>query len=323
MAADGPSPGAPGVAAAPAIGQARVDRKDFHAAIAANRRRSFWLLGGLAGIAALLGGLAAEALAPGAWPLGAGAMLAASGLASLWALWRGDRMALGAAGARPIDRQEAPVLHNVVEEMAIAAGLPMPAVAVVETAVPNAFAAGLSPERATIAVTRGLLERLSRDELQAVVAHETAHVLNGDMRQATIAAATAGLIALVAEGVLRMMRGASLAGGGRRRGGGTAVLMVVLVVAAILAPLAARLVQMAVSRQREYLADATAVKLTRNPQGLIGALEKLSAAVETGDPLPGGSAIKPLWMVAPPGLIGLFATHPPMADRLARLRAMA
>jgi heat shock protein HtpX len=215
----------------------------------------------------------------------------------------------------------------VVEEMAIAAGVKAPRVYVVETGALNAFATGLKPERAAIAVTRGLLEKLNRDELQGVVAHEMGHIVNDDMVYATAVGVIAGLIVLVSDGAWRLMRVFARGGSGSRRGGkgGGPVIIAVIVLAvlAFVAPIAARLVQMAISRQREYLADATSVKLTRNPKGLIGALEKIGASDE---PYPDANrALQHLYIENPTRHFAsddwaLFATHPALADRIARLR---
>ena len=233
---------------------------------------------------------------------------------------------LGLAGAREVTADEEPMLHNIVEEMAIAAGLPKPKIAVIETDVPNAFATGMDPKNAAIGVTRGLLQKLNRDELQGVIGHEMGHVLNMDTRYMTAVAILVGLIALVCDVARRMMWYGAASGGGRRRdrdkGGGNAILLVIFIVFAILAPIAAQLVRFAVSRQREYLADATSVRLTRNPVGLIGALEKLAAEQR---PFDGANrATQHMFIVNPFKVFGanstaLFSTHPPLEARIERL----
>ena len=239
----------------------------------------------------------------------------------------GSRMVNAMAEAREITKDDAPQLFNVVEEMSIAAGVPMPKVRIMETDALNAFATGTSTSNASIAVTRGLLNQLNRDELQGVVAHEMAHIANLDTRYMTVVVVTVGLIALIADITLRSMAwgrfGGSRSSSSDRRGGGNAILIIVLLVVAIVAPLAARAVQMAVSRQREYLADATSVQFTRNPNGLISALTKLTAAAA---PFPGVSrATQHLFIVNPIQTFtakssALMATHPDTADRIARLR---
>ncbi|MGE5147987.1 MAG: M48 family metallopeptidase [Candidatus Eiseniibacteriota bacterium] len=335
-------------------------RTDFQGAIRANRRNTTVLCVSLILLGVVLGyviGWALETLkidmavdpdlAGSHWPGGApdalhslliptdwgvGAALFMALFGTIWtlvALTWGDRIVLSMAGAHPVTRDEEPVLYNVVEEMAIAAGVPTPSIHVVETRALNAFATGLRPERAAIGVTRGLLQTMSRDELQGVVAHEMGHVVNDDMVYATAVGVIAGLIVLVSDGALRLMRGfwRTGGGGGRRggKGGGAAALiaLAVLAVVAILAPIAARLVQMAISRQREYLADATSVRLTRNPKGLIGALEKIGASDE---PYQGASrALQHLYIENPirhfdADSWALFATHPSIAQRIERLQ---
>jgi len=319
--------------------QAGLARADFHAAIRRNAWNTFWLCLALVLVGLLLGyavGWAAEAylvaapehapfpdpLASG-WGLrGAAIMMVASAIAIVVALTRGDRIVLRLAGAREVAPEEEPQLHNVVEEMALAAGLPKPRVAVTETPALNAFATGLKPERAAIAVTRGLMEKLTRSELQGVVGHEMSHIGNNDILYATSVGVLVGLIVLVSDAALRSFRVARY-GGSRGRKGGAGVAVLVVLVFAILAPLAARLVQMAISRQREYMADATAVKLTRNPLGLIGALQKIGGSTV---PYEGANrAIQHLFISNPvkhfgPGARALFSTHPALEDRIERLR---
>jgi len=258
--------------------------------------------------------------------IGAGALisigLAASGVTFAF----GGRLMLGLAGAREVTAEEEPMLHNIVEEMAIAAGLPKPKIAVMETEVPNAFATGMDPQNAAIGVTRGLLTKLNRDELQGVIGHEMGHILNMDTRYMTAVAILVGLIALVCDVARRMMWYGAASGGQRRdreKGGGNVVLLVIFIVFAILAPIAAQLVRFAVSRQREYLADATSVRLTRNPVGLIGALEKLAAEQR---PFDGANrATQHMFIVNPFKVFGanstaLFSTHPPLEQRIQRLQ---
>jgi heat shock protein HtpX len=238
----------------------------------------------------------------------------------------GDKMVLAMANAKEIEKADAPQLYNVVEEMAIASGVPMPRVMVLETDALNAFATGTRPGKGTIAVTRGLLNTLSRDELQGVVAHEMAHLANLDTRYMVVVGVTVGLIALICDVALRSLawgRSNRSSSSDKKGGGGAAILIILLVVVAILAPIAAKFVQMAVSRQREYLADATSVQFTRNPNGLISALGKLA---EKAEPFPGVSrATQHLFIVNPVQTFtakssALLATHPDIADRIARLR---
>src|SRR5258708_28421705 len=244
---------------------------------------------------------------------------------SLISLAFGSRMVLAMSDAKPIEKADAPQLFNVVEEMSIAAGVPMPKVMVMEVDALNAFATGTSTSNAAIVVTRGLLDTLNRDELQGVIGHEMGHIANLDTRYMTIVGVTVGLMALVASMILRTMQWGSYKSGSsdRKSSGGSAILIVVLLVVAVLAPIAAKAVQMAVSRQREYLADATSVRFTRNPDGLISALKKLEAAAR---PFPGVSnATQHLFIVNPvqpvtPDTSALMATHPDIEARIARLR---
>jgi len=261
-----------------------------------------------------------------------GALLFGAG-SSLWALRGGDRAVLESAGAVRIDGSDPRyrMLDNVVEEMAIAGGLPKPEVYLIPDSDPNAFATGRGPEKSSVAVTAGLLESLNREELQAVVAHEMAHVKNYDVRLMTVVAALVGSVLLISDWGRRGLR----FGGGRRRssrGGGGAVLVVFLVLwilSLILAPFIARLVAMAVSREREYLADASGSELTRNPLALASALEKIDAAKAPTPSIKQGVAHL---CIADPrgravneregGIAELFATHPPIAKRIALLREM-
>jgi len=310
---------------------------DFVAAQRVNRRNTVLLLAILTLLAASLGYLIGWVLsfddaAPGPWSgggvIGAGLMAAASIGWSLVSLANSDRMVLAMASAKDIDKADAPQLFNVVEEMSIAAGVPMPRVMVLETDALNAFATGPSVQRGTIVVTRGLLKTLNRDELQGVVAHEMAHIANLDTRYMVMVGVTVGLIALVCDMALRTLNWGGSAhnrssSGNKKNSGGAAILIIILLVIAILAPLAAKAVQFAVSRQREYLADATSVQFTRNPNGLISALQKLA---EKAAPFPGVShATQHLFIVNPvqdftKDTPALLATHPDIEDRISRLR---
>jgi heat shock protein HtpX len=233
-------------------------------------------------------------------------------------------MVLAASGARKVTHDQAPELWNVVDEMRIAGGLPMPDVYIIDDPAPNAFATGRDPQHASVAVTRGLLEELNRDELQGVLAHEMSHVRNYDIRFATLVGILVGVIALVAD---IFIRGTFWGGGRRSEGNGNAIFFVLAIVLALLAPLAAYVVQFAISRHREYLADASGVELTRNPLGLAHALEKISA-----DPRPlrvANRATAHLYIANPlkgkkaKESAGLFDTHPPIQKRIAILLAMA
>ena len=299
--------------------------------IAKNRRAS-WLLAGL--VVALLAmlGFAIGYATMGGTAGGVGLLGVFGVVAIAWSIigyYTGDKIVLTASGAHKVTHAEAPQLYNVVEEMTIAAGLPqVPAVYILDEASPNALATGRDPQHASIAVTRGLLERLDREELQGVVAHEMSHIRNYDIRFETLVGILVGMIALIADFFLRW----SFWGGmGRRRGGSSgndqagAILAIVAIVLAILAPLAAYAVQFAVSRRREYLADASAVELTRNPLGLARALTRIAS-----DPAPlrhANRATAPLYIANPlkktKEVTGVFDTHPPIQQRIAVLLEMA
>ena len=265
------------------------------------------------------------------------------GTGSAWAGYRfGDQAVLASSFARPVTEEDATPavkrLMNVVTEMAIAAGIPMPRVYLLDDPDPNAFATGRDPEHASIAVTTGLLAAMDRDELQGVIAHEMAHVRNYDIRKMTLVAALLGAVLLLSDWAVRFRLGggASRGSGGRRRGGRSAggplvlVLMALWFLTVILTPLLGRLLATAVSRRREYLADASGAELTRNPLGLAGALRKLEAATAPTQRIYRGTAhlciADPLGRVVNERegwLADFLATHPPIADRIARLEAMA
>ena len=258
------------------------------------------------------------------WGIGWALALLAIGIVWSWIAFRsGDRIILRLTGAQRVSPQEEPLLHNVVEEMAIAAGITRPQLFVIETDALNAFATGMSPAHSAIGVTRGLLNTLDREELQGVIGHEMGHIVNWDIRYATAVGVIVGLIALVSDGALRTLYFSGRSRNSGKAGGGAVFVMLALVAFAALAPVFAFLVQMAVSRQREFLADATSVRLTRHPQGLIAALEKLAA---TAEPFKGANrATQHMFIVNPlrnfrEKASWLSATHPPLALRINRLR---
>jgi heat shock protein HtpX len=233
-----------------------------------------------------------------------------------------DRIVLTISGAQPAPRERYPHLYNAAEGLAIAAGIPVPRLYLIGDTAPNAFATGRDPQHAAIVVTTGLLDKLDRLELEGVLGHEMAHIQNYDIRLSTMAAVLVGVIALLSDWFLRSMRW------GRRRGSrqsGGGLLLLVGLVLALLAPLAAQLLRLAVSRNREYLADASGAMLTRYPEGLASALEKIS-----GDPEPlevANKATAHLYIINPLREWGgwansLFNTHPPVEERVHRLRAM-
>jgi len=289
--------------------------------IAHNKRLSLLLFGVMALFLGGLGALFGEYY--GNWQSGLTVALVGSVIYFLVSWFLGDAMILSTSHAREISHDEAPQLWNVVEELAIASGNPMPRVFIIEDDALNAFATGRDPSRASVAVTRGLLEKLNREELQGVMAHEMSHVRNYDIRFAMLMAVMVGMVVFLCDVFLRSL----FWGGCRRRGNdkGNAVAMVLALVLAVLAPFFATLIQLAVSRQREYLADASAAELTRNPRGLISALEKLST-----DPaeLEGANrGTQHLFIVNPlkgkrQGKDSLFSTHPSLESRIERLREL-
>ena len=306
----------------------------FYNEESANKRNSFLLAllvcAVLGGFGFLIGyvvgyGSGNEAL----WGIGALMIAVAFGiLGAIGSYYGGDQLVLASSHAVAVTPEQAPQLYNVVQEMAIAANIPMPKVYVIDAASPNAFATGRDPQHSSIAVTSGLLSKMNREELQGVLGHEMSHIRNYDIRFTLIVGVMVGSIALLAQLFLRYT---FWFGGGRRNndseggnGGFGVILLLVGIVLAILAPIFTAMVQMAVSRQREYLADASSVELTRNPHGLENALAKLAMDSE---PLHSANgATQHLYIVNPlkklGGKSGLFDTHPPIVDRINRLRQL-
>jgi heat shock protein HtpX len=242
----------------------------------------------------------------------------------------GDGLMLAASNAREVSPQDAPQLANVVNELSIAAGIPMPRIYLIDDTAPNAFATGRDPRHASVAITTGMLQKLDREELQGVMAHELAHVRNLDIRFALLVGALVGSIALLADFFLRFTFWGGMSGRSRGRdsggGGAAAILFVIALVLAVLAPFFARLVQLAVSRQREYLADASSVEITRNPYGLQRALAKIAADREVLEVA--NRATQHLYIVNPikkfeDRASGLASTHPPLLERINRLRELS
>ena len=330
---------------------------DFASAIARNKRNTLMLIYALAVISGLFGYVlgwaygilhdiwswpaARVAHLTAGWVLqdllgpprpealfGSVAMLVFGLVWGLVTLYMGAHILSAFVGSRDADpgRPAEKRFIDVVEEMAIAAGLPPPRAMVVDTPALNAFATGYSPAQARITATSGILAACTREELQGVVGHEMSHVADYDVRYATVAAAMAGVLVLIQHLLLDMMRWSAWSGSRRdeRDSGGvrgwlTIVVLLIVAVMAIVAPLAAKLVQLAISRQREYLADATSVKLTRNPAGLIHALQRLQqsdTALARGDSPVSALCIAPVRM----SFENAFATHPPLEDRIARLQ---
>ena len=246
---------------------------------------------------------------------------------ALTMIFQSTEIVMSMNGAREVDRNEEPVLYHVVEDMAMVAQIPMPRVYVIDDPGLNAFATGSNPQNAAVAATLGLLEIMNREELEAVIGHEVSHIRNLDIRISTIAVALASAITLLSSMAGRMMwwGGASRSrrNSDRDSGGLEVIMLVISLLAIVLAPLAATLVQLAISRQREFLADASSVELTRNPQGMINALLKL----ENSQPMShhvddASSALYINDPQKPDFLKKLFYTHPPISERIERLKHM-
>src|SRR3989454_1351170 len=309
-----------------------LNRQTFAAQQSINRRNSVLLIGAVTLLLAALGfaiGYGTTGAVEGAVGVTTGAIVLAMVL-SVGSYFAGDQLVLATSGAREVTQQSAPQLMNVVQEMALAAGVPMPKVYIIDDTAPNAFATGRDPQHASVAITKGLLEKLDREELQGVIGHELSHVRNLDIRFALIVGVLVGSIALLADFFLRF----TFWGGGRSSsrdndrggsGGLQAVFFVVAIILSIVAPIAARFVQLAVNRQREYLADASSVQLTRNPYGLERALAKISEDKEVLEVA--NRATQHMYFTNPikkfeQRASGMFSTHPPTLDRINRLREL-
>jgi heat shock protein HtpX len=305
----------------------------FYGQIGANKRNSILLALAVVLLLGLLGLLIGWAVTgdPRAALPSLAIAIGVGLVASFGAYYLGDSLVLATSGAREVTAAEMPQLYNVVGELAVAAGVPMPRVYLIDDTAPNAFATGRDPGHASVAITTGLLQKLDREELQGVMAHELSHVRNFDIRFSLMVGVLVGSIALLADFFLRFSIWGGMGRRGRREssdsgsGGLQAVIMVAALILAILAPIAARMVQMAVSRQREYLADASGVELTRNPNGLERALAKI--AIDTEPLEVANRATQHLYFENPVKAAtgtsrSLFSTHPPALDRINRLREL-
>jgi heat shock protein HtpX len=314
----------------------RTPTQSFYQQISSNQRRS-WLLVLLVGaflvvLGFIIGYLITGDMTGGYFAVGIAVVIAL--LLSAFSYFGGDSLVLAESGAHQVNDQTAPQLMNVVRELSLAANIPPPRVYVINDPAPNAFATGRDPAHASVAVTSGLLEKMDREELQGVIGHELSHVRNFDIRFSLLVAVLVGSIVLLADFFLRFTFWGGLSGGrgrGGRRGGGEGggglfvILLVVGLILAIIAPIFAALVQMAVSRQREYLADASSVDLTRNPYGLERALTKIGEDVHSLGAA--NRATQHLYFVNPLkkaslNMSNLMATHPPIVDRINRLRRL-
>jgi heat shock protein HtpX len=302
----------------------------MHELVRINRRNTWVLIFAFLTVLGTLGLLIGAAAGRGDWTSGfIGAAVAGiiAFFMILFGFLGGDAAILGISQARQIQHSDNPQLFNVVEEVAIAAGTPMPKVYLIYDSAPNAFATGRDPRHASIAITTGLLTKLTRDELQGVMAHEMSHVKNCDIRFAMLMSILVGTVVLIADGFLRTLRHTRVRSRGGKGGGPVMlVLLLVAVLFAIIAPVLAKIIQLAISRQREYLADASAVELTRLPTGLASALAKIQSDRE---PLEvANRATQHLYIVNPimklKGKTGtsMWDTHPPIDERIKRLLAM-
>jgi heat shock protein HtpX len=297
--------------------------------IRANKRKSVLLIACFVILVALVGAAFGIAIGYGL----AGTIIAlvfAAGMA-FFSYWKADAVALAVSRAKPADAQEYQRLHNLVEGLCIAGGIPKPRVYIVDDPAPNAFATGRNPKHAAIAVTTGLLEKMNRVELEGVVAHELSHIRNYDILVSTLAVTLVGAVALMTNFAVRMMwwNGGRVNRSGDRDNGGNPLAIIGFVLL-IFAPIIAKLMQAAVSRQRETLADVSACQLTRYPPGLISALEKLQA--DTTVTHAASAATAHLWIEQPMSGVGdsgkmgrmnkMFDTHPPLEERIALLREL-
>lgn len=298
-------------------------RENLYDLIATNKRKTFIFIIGASIFLGILGYVVVELLNWGT----AGYIFFALFIIiyNMVLYYNSDKIAIASTGSVPADPEEFMQLHNVVEEVAIAAGIPKPKVYIMPSPAPNAFATGRNPKNASIAVTTGLLEIMNREELQGVIAHEMAHIRNYDILLMTVVAAIGGLIVLLRDFFLRAMFFGGRRRDDRSRGNSGAILLLIGLVLAIIAPLFVALIRAAISRQREYLADASGAYITRYPQGLAQALNKLK---QTYQPMTRASqANAHLFISSPFGkdrfeIANLFATHPPLDKRIERLNSL-
>jgi len=291
--------------------------------IASNKRKSFLLVFCFIAFIFLLAWLFEQLAGMGTSGLVLALVIASiSAFASYYA---SDKIVLAISRARPVTKEEYPYLYNVVEGLAIAAGIPAPRCYVIEDTAPNAFATGRNPKNSVICVTTGLLEKMNRVELEGVISHEMSHIKNYDVLVQTLTVVMVGVIALMSDWILRSFLWGGRRRGGRDKGGAGAILIVVGLVLAVLSPIISQLIRMAISRKREFLADASGAMLTRYPPGLASALRKLDADTE---PLEAANkATAHLYIVNPlkdiKGKVNrLFSTHPPIEERIAALEKM-
>jgi len=291
--------------------------QEYYDAIAANRRGTFFLFTAFLILIILLGFFVGVYI--GSPEIG---MILTFLFGFVWTLvswFAGDKIIMRMSGARKVEKKEFPYLFNITEGLAIAAGVPMPELYVIDDPSPNAFATGRDPQHGKLAVTTGLLKMMNRQELEGVVAHEMSHIRNRDIRTMLLAAVLVGIVSMIGNIFMRMSFRS------RDRKGGNALVMIIAILFIIISPLIAQMIKFAVSRKREYLADASAVELTRNPDGMLGALKKLAADHTPLQRADGATAH--LYIEDPidkergffRSLNNLFSTHPPIEDRIKKL----
>jgi len=236
----------------------------------------------------------------------------------VFGFYNSDKIAIKSANAKPANGPEYRQYHNIVEGLCIASGLPKPKLYIMHEQQINAFASGRDPKNAVICVTDGSLQKLTKQELEGVLAHELSHIANYDIRFMTLTAVLVGMIAIISEIFLRSLFWSSFSGEGGDRDNGNIIFIVIGIILAILAPIIVALVQLAISRKREYAADSSAVKFMRTPTGLIGALKK----IKDNSPMKVSGAVAPLFLAKPSKAKEWFSTHPPLAERIAKLQRM-
>ena len=289
--------------------------------IDSNKQRTVILMVLFVLIILVLGWIFGEITGYGYWGLVIAIII--SLLMTMTSYFKGDKVALWSAGAKPIIKEDNPYVFRMVENLCITAGVPMPKIYIINDPAPNAFATGRDPEHASIALTSGIIEKLENEELEGVIAHELSHIKNFDIRLMMVVAVLVGMIVLISNWMFRIR-----IGGNRGKGGQLgAIILIIGVVLAILSPLIAEFIKMAISRKREYLADASGALLTRYPAGLASALEKISSYSEPMRRANNGTAhlfiANPFGAKAKRGLAHMFSTHPPIEERVSKLKDMA
>jgi heat shock protein HtpX len=301
-------------------------RVSIYEAASANRWRTVLLIAAFTALVALLAYFVGEYFLPGGGVAALPFALAVSSGGALVSYFAGDKIILAQSKAREVGPDEEPQLNNIVEALALGLGIPPPKIYLIDDTAPNAFATGRDPKHASIAVTRGLLDKLDRTELEGVIAHELSHIGNRDILVMVLVIVLVGTVALLADTMWRSFFWTQGGRRGRDRGGGGSIIAIIAIALAVLTPIIATLIRLAVSRQREYLADASGALLTRYPPGLASALRKIAADKE---PLEvANKATAALYIAnplkdAPAFFDNLFDTHPPLQERIKRLEAMS